>query len=142
MSRPRILLVEDNPDDVLFLRRTFARVGITLDLEVAEDGQRAVDLLQSSATRAQAERSTHVLLDLKLPRRSGLEVLSWIRSQPALCGLPVIVLTSSNVKSDADQARALGVDDFLVKPISAKELEATAQAIAARWELPVAARKP
>lgn len=141
MNSQRILLVEDNPDDVHFLRRAFGRIGMTLPMEVAEDGQKAVDVLESSESREPEARPTRVLLDLKLPRISGLEVLAWIRSRPRLRELPVIVLTSSNVKSDADQARALGVDDFHVKPISARELEATAQMIVARWGLPLAAPK-
>ena len=142
MKTPRILLVEDNADDVHFLKRAFGRIGMPLLLEVAEDGQRAVDVLESSAAGDPAARLTHVLLDLKLPRLSGLEVLAWIRSRPELAALAVIVLTSSNVKSDADQARALGIDEYYVKPISTRELEATAQLIVARWDLPVPTRKP
>jgi len=128
MDAPRLLLVEDNPDDVLFLKRAFAAAGLQCTLDVAEDGQEAVEKLA-------ARRPTHVLLDLKLPRRPGLEVLAWLRLQPALAGLPVIILTSSNVKSDADRARELGVDAFLVKPISTRELRSIVDLIAQRWGL-------
>lgn len=139
MTAVRILLVEDNPDDVLFLRRAFDKAGLSAELFVAEDGQRAVDRLSDGSPPP-----THLLLDLKLPKRSGLEVLAWIRSQDRWRSLPVIVLTSSEVKSDADRTRELGIDDFLVKPLRAKDLDVTVSEIAARWRLapraPVAGR--
>lgn len=133
---PKILLVEDNPDDVQFLRRAFTKVGLTCDLRVAQDGQQALDQLSTPGA------ATHVLLDLKLPLKSGLEVLAWIRGHASLSGLPVIVLTSSEVRSDVDHARSLGVDAYLVKPLTSLGLLETARRIADCWKLSVAASKP
>ncbi|AEG94212.1 response regulator [Ramlibacter tataouinensis] len=117
---PAILLVEDNPDDVLLIRRAFRRSGITTPLSVVGDGDAAVAYLAGEGPYA--DRSLHplprlVLLDLKLPCRSGLEVLAWIRGRPAFSGLVVVVLTSSSESRDLERAYALGVNSFLVKPV-------------------------
>jgi CheY-like chemotaxis protein len=131
MSSPTILLVEDNREDVLFFRYALTKAGFAWNLRVAEDGQKAVDQLSRSATSA----LSHVLLDLKLPIKSGLEVLEWIRKHPALAQTPVIVLTSSDVPSDVERARALGVDAYLIKPLTTNGLVETIRTIAERWKL-------
>ena len=128
-----ILLVEDSEDDILFLRRAFRKTGLAVTFEVAYDGLEAVERLS-----ADASPFTHVLLDLKLPKKSGLEVLEWLRGRPDLASLPVIVLTSSREKSDVDRARALGVDDYFVKPVSFVELVDLVRGIAGMWALPLA----
>jgi DNA-binding response OmpR family regulator len=78
-----------------------------------------------------------VVLDLKLPRKSGLEVLAWIRSHATLGKTPVIVLTSSEVQSDLQGAQSLGVDAYLVKPLTFAELVEVVRTIAERWKLGV-----
>lgn len=125
----RILLVEDNAEDVLFFKRALKQTRLACVLETAEDGQRAVEKLEESD-------SFHVLLDLKLPRKSGLEVLEWIRHHPGLKGLPVIILTSSELRNDYNRAQELGVDAFFVKPVSVKGLTDVVRAIAERWKIP------
>ena len=131
MSRPVILLVEDNAEDVRFFKRAAAKAGLGCRLIVADDGQKAVDLLSSGSDGG----PTHVLLDLKVPRKSGLEVLAWIRSHATLDRMPVIVLTSSEVQSDIQQAQALGVDAYLVKPLTSAALVGVARRIADRWHI-------
>lgn len=128
-----ILLVEDSEDDILFLRRAFRKTGLAAPFEVAYDGLEAVERLSAGASRF-----THVLLDLKLPKKSGLEVLEWLRGRPDLASISVIVLTSSREKSDVDRARALGVDDYFVKPVSFVELVELVRKIAGMWALPLA----
>ena len=129
---PRVLLVEDNEDDVLFLRRACRKAGLNTPFENAYDGVEAIEFL-----RGRDRRPTHVLLDLKLPRKSGLEVLGWIREQKELQSLPVIVLTSSQETSDIERARELGVDEYFVKPVSLPELVDLVRRIGERWKLPL-----
>lgn len=127
-----LLLVEDDESDVLFLKRAFEKVGVTIHLEVVEDGQKAVDYLAGNgpyADRSRYPAPTHVLLDLKLPELSGLEVLEWIRSEPRLRELRVTILTSSGQESDIHRARELGVDAYLVKPMKFVLLLDVAKAI-------------
>ncbi len=117
----RILLVEDDPDDRLLVGRAFAKAGISSPLSPARDGDEAVAYLAGEGVFADREANTLpalVLLDLKLPRRSGLEVLGWLRSRPAPLGrTPVVVLTSSGEGSDVDRAYERGSDGYLVKPV-------------------------
>ena len=136
MSLSRVLLVEDSPEDILFFRKACAQAGWTWPLEVVKDGQEAVDSL--SARQGSDTCPSHLILDLKLPGVSGLQILEWIRAHPVLATLPVIILTSSQVPSDIHQASALGVDAFLVKPVSFKALVDVVHEIAARWKIPVA----
>jgi two-component system response regulator len=133
VSPNRILLVEDSAEDVLFFKRAVAKAALRCSLEVVANGQLAIDRLSAGAL----PRPTHVLLDLKMPLVSGLEVLAWIRSQPAVATLPVIVLTSSQLSSDSSRANELGVDAFLVKPVSSKALLDIVRVIAERWNIPV-----
>jgi CheY-like chemotaxis protein len=137
VSRPVLLLVDDNPEDISFFRRAAAKAEMGCRLIVAEDGQKAIERLSSAAGDGEpAEaRPTHVLLDLKLPRKSGLEVLAWIRNRGALRAMPVIILTSSEVQSDMQRARSLGIDAYLVKPLTSTELVDVARRIAAQWKI-------
>lgn len=114
-----ILLVEDNPKDVFLVQRAFRKAGIITPLQVVSDGDAAVQYLAGEASYA--DRAAHplpvfVLLDLKLPRRSGAEVLSWIRQQPELRRLPVVVLTSSREYADVNHVYDLGANAYIVKP--------------------------
>jgi CheY-like chemotaxis protein len=118
-DRPRILLVEDDPDDVLLVQRALRMASPGFPLEVAGDGDAAIAYLDArrQAGGRPGPLPCLVLLDVKLPRRSGHEVLEWIRSQPGLRRLPVIALTSSNQQRDIDRAYDLGVNSYLVKPV-------------------------
>lgn len=114
-----LLLVEDNEDDVFIFQRAFRRAGLHDPLQVVADGQEAIDYL--AGVGRYADRVAHpwpslVFLDLKLPRRSGHEVLAWIASRPELPMLPVIVLTSSAELRDLQRSRELGALHYLVKP--------------------------
>ena len=131
-----VLLVEDDPDDVFFLKEAFKNTGMAGALRVARDGEEAIDYLlgrAAHADRALSPAPALVLLDLKLPRKSGLEVLEWRRGVPGMERIPVVVLTSS--QSDADLARAyeLGANSYLVKPISSEAQLDMVKAIQAYW---------
>ena len=100
-----ILVAEDQPGDVFLLKRAFLRAGITAPLHFVRDGQEAIDYLRG--TESFRDRTAYpfpclMLLDLKMPRINGFEVLDWVRQQPALKRLPIIVLTSSNISEDVD----------------------------------------
>ena len=137
---PTILLVEDNDDDILFLRRACMKAGLNTLILEAYDGEEAIDLLRGNSSSPEPSshpRPTHVLLDLKLPKKSGLEVLEWIRGQTLFRDLRVIVLTSSQEQTDIERARELGVDEYCVKPVSFPELIGLVRRIAERWQLPL-----
>jgi CheY-like chemotaxis protein len=132
-----ILLVEDDPNDVLLTRRAFAKAGVSASLSVVEDGDAAVDYLAGTgpyADRTQYPLPTIVLLDLKLPRRSGLEVLTWIRQQSPLKRIPVVVLTSSRESVDVNRAYDQGANSYLVKPVSFEELAKLMHALNVYWD--------
>ena len=133
---PALLLVEDNGDDVFFMKRAISAAGIAHPLEVAQDGQAAIDYLSGRGEFADRKRFPVpflMFLDLKLPHKSGLEVLEWIRSQPALRTLIVLVLTSSREESDVTKAYSLGANSFLVKPPSGLQLNELVKLIRTYW---------
>ncbi|HEY6229234.1 MAG TPA: response regulator [Verrucomicrobiae bacterium] len=120
-----ILLVEDNPDDVFFMQRAFKATAIENPLQVAVDGQEAIDYLAGAgkfADRNAFPLPCLMLLDLKLPRKTGHEVLKWIRDRPDLATLIVIALTTSRETKDITEAYRLCVNAYLVKPTSPAEL--------------------
>jgi len=130
---PALLYVEDEENDVLFMRRAFTRAGLEPDLRTACDGDKAVAYLEITSDDGNDPTPDLVLLDLNLPARSGFEVLQWIRDQPRLAALPVVVISSSGRPEDRERARQLGADDYLVKPASPLRLVDTVQALWARW---------
>jgi CheY-like chemotaxis protein len=109
----KILHVEDNPDDVMLMALAFRKAGIAAKLDVATDGAKAMAALEPGAA---SPVPFCVLLDIKLPSVSGLEVLGWIRKQPHLKRLIVIMLTSSLLPGDINQAYDLGANSYLIKP--------------------------
>jgi CheY-like chemotaxis protein len=130
-----ILLVEDSTDDVFFMERAMKAAGLRTPLQVAKDGQVALDYLAGTGDYSDREKYPMpivVLLDLKLPHVLGLDVLKWIRTRPDLQTLPVIVLTSSGERSDLDRAYRLGANSFMVKP-SPDDLDALAKCFAEYW---------
>lgn len=123
-----LLLVEDNEDDLFFMKRALAAAGVRLSMEVAVDGQAAIDRLQGPGAKPML-----MFLDLKLPHKSGLEVLEWIRSRPELRTVIVVVLTSSREDSDVERAYFLGANSFLVKPPSGVQLNALMKLVKDYW---------
>lgn len=131
MMENRILHVEDNPDDVMLMNLAFNRAGISARLHVVSDGDAAITALEQSALNGGPP--VCVLLDVKLPRVSGLEVLAWIREQPRLRRLPVILLTSSSQTADINRAYDLGANSFLVKPPDLDSLTQLVKTVAHYW---------
>lgn len=119
------LLVEDNEDDVFIFRRAYKQAKLAHPLYVVTDGSEATDYLMGTGKyrdRSEFPMPDVVFLDLKLPLRSGLEVLEWIRSRPELAKLPVVVLTSSAESRDISRAQELGAHSYIVKPPKAETL--------------------
>ena len=114
-----ILLAEDDPNDVLLIQRAFQRTHVANPVQVVRDGEEALAYLSGQGPFADRERHplpVLMLMDLKMPRKSGLEVLEWVRQQPGLKRLPITVLTSSNQSPDINRAYELGANSYLVKP--------------------------
>lgn len=131
-----VLLVDDNADDVLLMTRAFSATAITAPLRVLTDGAAAIEYL--SGAGEYADRTAHplpalMLLDLKMPRVSGFAVLEWLRQQPALKRLPVVVLTSSSQETDVNRAYDLGANSYIVKPSGLKQIAQVASEIEAYW---------
>jgi CheY-like chemotaxis protein len=134
-DRP-ILLVEDDEDDVLLMQRALRKANVGAPVHVAGDGDEAVAYLARAgryAERAQWPLPGLVLLDLKLPRRSGLEVLDWLRGQEGLRRIPVVVLTSSREVPDVNRAYDLGANSYLVKPSAPADLVDLVGSVAGYW---------
>lgn len=113
-----ILLVEDNRDDELLTTRILRRINLADNIVVARSGQEALEFL---STRDSINLPIMVLLDLKMPKINGLEVLQRIRIDPNTSQLPVIILTASNEESDRQESYRLGADNYLVKPLEIKQ---------------------
>ncbi len=131
-----ILLVEDNEDDVFLMKRALKQAGITNPLFVVEDGQQAVDYLSGTAefgNRQEFPLPAIVFLDLKLPFKSGCEVLEWIRGQSVLRSLVVVVLTSSEEPGDLSRSYKLGANSYIVKPPTSEQLTDLAKSFKWYW---------
>ena len=130
----RILLVEDNADDVELAVRAFRSTNPTLQVEVAPDGPHALEaLLGSDGQPPPAVLPSLVLLDLKLPRLDGFEVLKRIRNDSRTRFLPVVILTSSIEPGDLMNAYWLGANSYIRKPLSFQDLVTAAAQIAGYW---------
>jgi CheY-like chemotaxis protein len=112
-----VLLVEDDPGDVLMTREAFEHYRIRNQLHVVEDGDQALRFLHRAGEFEQAPRPGLILLDLNLPRRNGLEVLADLKSDDDLLSIPVIVLTTSQAEADVLTSYALHANAFISKPV-------------------------
>jgi CheY-like chemotaxis protein len=121
-DRPlQILLVEDNPVDVLMTRAALETWDIQNNLHVTEDGQDAVDFLYRRGAYRAAERPDLILLDLNLPRKSGIEILSEIKQDSDLSNITVVVVTTSAAMADLETCRDLGAKLCITKPLEFEE---------------------
>lgn len=122
-----VLLVEDNPDDNYLVSDAFEDLLPDLLLKVAKHADEAIAYLSGRglySNRREYPLPSLLMLDLGLPRRSGLELLGWVRKDLNLAGLPVVVFTGPRRKADAGKAAALGVDACFTKPVNFRELAA------------------
>jgi two-component system response regulator len=134
VNQGTILLVEDNPDDVTFTLRAFAKNNIRNEIVVARDGAEALAVLHPLDRRT-ALRPALVLLDVKLPKYDGLEVLRRIRADPATQTLPVVVLTTSNEERDILESYRRGANSYVRKPVVFADFLAAANVLGMYWLL-------
>ena len=131
-----ILLVEDNPSDIGLTRRALEKHRITNELVVAENGQEALDYLFGAGTHAGrnvTDLPTVVLLDLKLPKLNGLEVLRRIRENPRTKWLPVVILTTSKDEQDIINSYELGANSYIRKPVDFHQFAEALRQLGLYW---------
>ncbi len=136
MDEKYTLLVEDNPDDVTLTEMAFRRAKIPSELVVVGDGKEALDFLfcrGNFAHKVPDNKPSVILLDLKLPLISGLEVLKEIRTHNSTRQIPIVVLTSSVEQEDTAESYELGADDFIRKPIGFSQFIEIIRQIGAKW---------
>jgi CheY-like chemotaxis protein len=131
-----ILLAEDDENHVFLIRRAFKKAGLLNPLYVVRDGEETIAYVQGEgqfANRDEYPLPALLLLDLKMPRQDGFQVLEWVRKQPGLKRLPVVVLTSSEDIRDVNRAYDLGANSFLVKPLKIEDFMRLTEAIHGYW---------
>ena len=130
------MIAEDNEDHVLLLRRALQKGALLNPIFVVSDGEEAIAYLKGEgkyADRYEYPLPSLLLLDLKMPRKNGFEVLEWIRHQPGLRRLRVVVLTTSDAPQDIDRAYELGANAFMVKPLDKRHFSELTDAIKGYW---------
>ena len=132
-ATPEILLVEDNPGDVLLTREAFNQTKIPCHLSVVGNGAEAIRFLCRQGDYGTAPRPDLILLDLHLPRKAGHELLAEIKSDAHLKAIPVVVLTTSVSESDIAKAYSLHANSYIAKPTDLDGLCAVVEAIARFW---------
>jgi len=130
-----ILLVQDNPRDVDLTIRAFKKANITNPLKVARDGEEALDLVFADANRGSPRRTLLILLDLNLPKISGLEFLRRIKAAEQTQDIPVIILTLSIRDRDIAECRKLGVENYIVKPVDFQNFSEVTARFGLAWTL-------
>ena len=130
-----ILLVQDNPRDVDLTIRAFKKANMTNPLNVARDGEEALDLVFADANRGSLRRTLLILLDLNLPKISGLEFLRRIKAAEQTQDIPVIILTLSIRDRDIAECRKLGVENYIVKPVDFQNFSEVTARLGLAWTL-------
>lgn len=129
----RILLVEDNPGDVVLTRKALEAAKIHTELHVVQNGVEALDFLYRRGKHRQAQRPDLVLLDLNLPGKNGQEVLETIKTDPDLLRIPVVILTSSEAEQDILQAYNLHANCFVTKPFDLQQFLVVVNSVREFW---------
>ncbi|HVE56092.1 MAG TPA: response regulator [Pyrinomonadaceae bacterium] len=137
-----ILLADDDADDRLLVREAFEENHLLNIMDTVEDGEELMDYLYRRGKYSEAARPSMILLDLNMPRKSGLEALREIREDADLRSIPVVVLTTSKAEEDIIRSYELGVNSFIVKPVTFESLVELVKTLGRYWfqivELPTA----
>lgn len=131
-----ILFVEDSADDAAFTLRAFKKSGLSNTIFHAKDGAEALDFMYCKGaytTRNILEHPKVILLDLKMPKVSGIEVLEKIKSDPAFKSIPIVILTSSKEDPDIKRCYALGANSYIVKPVESENFFNTIKELGMYW---------
>ena len=133
MNQKHILLVEDNPNDIILTKRAFKKNNINTELSIVSDGVEALNYLINAATSDEKHLPAVILLDLKLPRMDGLELLQRIRMDQLLKNLPVVILTSSKEEQDIMKSYNLGANSYIRKPVNFEQFNEAVHQLALYW---------
>jgi CheY-like chemotaxis protein len=131
-----ILLVDDDQNDVLLVQRAMKKAGLSYPLIHRKDGEEAIDYLSGKppySDRTKHPLPTLVLLDIKMPKMTGFDVLTWLQGRPELAKIPVVILTASVREEDQSEAEKLGAVGYRTKPVDFGELVKIIQEVDARW---------
>ena len=128
-----ILLVEDNPVDVMLTRKAFSAGRVWNNLHVVEDGEAAMEFLRKSGKYSAAPEPEIILLDLNLPKKDGREVLAEIKADPALKHIPIIVLTTSESREDIWHSYELQANCFITKPVDMEQFTNALECVGEFW---------
>ena len=133
-----VLLVEDDLNDIFLVKRAFKMAQIRNPLQVVTDGQEAINYLRGSGKYSDREHyplPKLVVMDIKMPRKSGFEVLEWIKSDSILRRIPVVIVSSSDNPADINRAYELGANAYMVKPVDFRAVEHLFESITHYWGL-------
>ena len=136
MQKPFILLVEDNPDDIELTLRSFKKNNIANNIEVLNDGAQALDYLGGRGTYADRDLNNTpavILLDIKLPKIDGLEVLKWLRANERTRLIPVVILTSSKEEQDVINGYRFGCNSYVRKPVDFEKFAEAIRQLGMYW---------
>jgi len=137
--KPYLLVADDDPGDVFLLRRAFRCAAISCDIIDVQDGQHAIDYLNGAPpydNRERHELPSLLLLDLKMPKMNGFDVLAWLRGRPYFEHLPVVMFSGSPIETDIATALNLGARNYLIKPADVKQMTTLARELYDRWLAP------
>ena len=136
MNGELVLIAEDNPDDAILIRRAIAKSGVRAQLRIVPDGEQVLLYLEGRgeySNRVVNPLPTLIILDLKMPRKSGFEVLEWLKDHPEYSVVPIIVMSASGLERDVRKAYQLGARTFFVKPGTFDELVKTMGCVQDYW---------
>jgi CheY-like chemotaxis protein len=133
-----VLLVEDDLNDVFLVKRAFKTAAIQNPLQVVTDGLEAINYFRAEGKYA--DRKAYplpklVVMDIRMPRRSGFEVLEWVKHDPRLRRIPIVIVSSSANPADINRAYELGANAYMVKPVNYREVERLFQSLTHYWGL-------
>lgn len=132
----KLLIAEDSSDDAFFLNRAIEKTGVLVVPRFVGDGEEAIEYLSGKrhfANREKYPMPTLIILDVKMPGKTGFEVLHWLKSQVALRKTPVVMLSTSDCDEDIERAYSLGANAYMVKPLGAQRLQELVRAIDTYW---------
>ncbi len=133
LNRFAILLVEDNPDDIIITKRALQKGKINNRLYIVHDGEEALQFLKRTGPYEDAPKPALILLDLKMPKVNGFEVLEEIKQDKDLKSIPIIMLTTSAREIDIEKAYQLGCNNYIIKPVSFENFIQTVIKIKEYW---------
>jgi CheY-like chemotaxis protein len=133
-----VLLVEDDLNDIFLVKRAFKMACIQNPLQVATDGEEAINYLRGDGKYADREAyplPKLIVMDIKMPRRTGFEVLEWVKSDGLLRRIPIVIVSSSEDPEDINRAYELGANAYMIKPVDYREVEHLFNSITHYWGL-------